>query len=67
MLLSVLDFAMRDGLILDNPARVAVPIRKVPKAKIIIPTQAQFPAGRSAARQDHESRAFHRHTTFDDA
>lgn len=42
VLLSVLDFAMRDGLILDNPARVAVPIRKVPKAKIVIPTRDQF-------------------------
>ncbi|MBW8864376.1 MAG: hypothetical protein JF609_05530 [Verrucomicrobia bacterium] len=42
VLLSVLDFAMRDGLILENPARIAVPIRKVPKAKIIIPTREQF-------------------------
>jgi integrase len=42
VLLSVLEFAMRDGLILDNPAKVAVPIRKVSKAKIIIPTRDQF-------------------------
>ena len=42
VLLAVLDFAMRDGLILDNPARTAVPIRKVPKSKIIIPTRDQF-------------------------
>jgi integrase len=42
VLLAVLDFALRDGLILDNPARTAVPIRKVPKSKIIIPTRDQF-------------------------
>ena len=42
VLLAVLDYAMRDGLLLDNPARVAVPIRKIPKSKIIIPTREQF-------------------------
>lgn len=42
VLLTVLDYAMRDGLLLDNPARSSVPIRKIPKSKIVIPTQEQF-------------------------
>lgn len=42
VLLTVLDYAMRDGLLLDNPARTAVPTRKIPKSKIIIPTREQF-------------------------
>src|SRR5881296_1452720 len=41
-LIAVLDYAVRDGLILNNPARVAVPTRKIPKPKITIPTQEQF-------------------------
>lgn len=51
VLLSVLDFAMRDGLILDNPARIAVPIRKVPKAKIVIPSREQFTSMVDTIRQ----------------
>ncbi|HTB85102.1 MAG TPA: site-specific integrase [Candidatus Sulfotelmatobacter sp.] len=42
---------MRDGLILDNSARNAVPILKVPKAKIIIPTREQFNAMVAAIRR----------------
>lgn len=42
LLLSVLDYAMRDGLLLDNPAREAVPIRKIPKSETVIPTREQF-------------------------
>jgi integrase len=42
VLITVLDFAMRDGLLLDNPARSAVPVRKIPKSKIVIPTRDQF-------------------------
>jgi len=41
-LLAVLDYAVRDGLMLDNPARAAVPTRKIPKPKIVIPTREQF-------------------------
>jgi integrase len=42
VLLAVLDYAVRDGLLLDNPARETVPIRKIPKSKITIPTRDQF-------------------------
>jgi integrase len=42
VLLVVLDYAMRDGLLLDNPARTSVPIRKIRKSAIVIPTQKQF-------------------------
>ena len=42
VLLAVLDYAVRDGLLLDNPARATVPIRKIPKSKITIPTREQF-------------------------
>ncbi|MBU6400857.1 MAG: site-specific integrase, partial [Verrucomicrobia bacterium] len=41
-LIAVLDYAVRDGLVLDNAARRAVPTRKIPKAKIMIPTRDQF-------------------------
>jgi integrase len=40
-LIQILDYAMREGLILENPARV-VERRKQPQAKIVIPTKAQF-------------------------
>jgi integrase len=42
VLLALLDYAVRDGLLLDNPARAIVPIRKIPKSKIVIPTRKQF-------------------------
>jgi integrase len=42
ILLNVLDYAIRDGLLLDNPARSVVPTRKIPKSKSIIPTREQF-------------------------
>lgn len=42
VLLAVLDYAVRDGLLLDNPARPTVPIRKIPRSKIVIPTRSQF-------------------------
>jgi integrase len=42
VLIAILDYACRDGLLLENPAREALPIRKIPKPKIIIPTQQQF-------------------------
>ena len=42
VLLAVLDYAVREGLLLDNPAREVVPIRKIPKSKIVIPTRDQF-------------------------
>ena len=42
VLIALLDYAVRDGLILDNPARTAVPTRKIQKAKIVIPTREQF-------------------------
>ena len=42
VLLAVLDFAVRDGLLLENPASNSVPIRKIPKSKITIPTREQF-------------------------
>jgi hypothetical protein len=42
--MTVLDYAVRDGLILDNPARdeQTLPTRKIPKPKIVIPTREQF-------------------------
>ena len=51
LLLAVLDYAMRDGLILDNPARGSVPIRKIPKSEIIIPTREQFSSLVAAIRR----------------
>ena len=42
VLIAVLDYGLRDGLILDNPARTAVPIRKIPKSEVVIPTRDQF-------------------------
>jgi integrase len=42
VLLAVLDYAVRNGLLLDNPAREVVPIRKIAKTKSTIPTRAQF-------------------------
>jgi integrase len=40
-LIQILDYAMREGLILENPAGV-VERRKQPQAKVVIPTKAQF-------------------------
>jgi len=40
-LIQILDYAMREGLILENPARV-VERRKQAQAKVVIPTKAQF-------------------------
>ena len=40
-LIRLLDYAMRDGLIMDNPARV-IKRRKQPKQKVVIPTKEQF-------------------------
>jgi integrase len=40
-LIQILDYALREGLILENPARVAER-RKQHQAKIVIPTKAQF-------------------------
>lgn len=42
-LIQIFDYALREGLILDNPVLV-VPRRKQPKPQIIIPTKAQFRA-----------------------
>ena len=42
-LVRILDYAMRDGLIMDNPARI-IKRRKQPKQKVVIPTKAQFKA-----------------------
>ncbi|MGO8677734.1 MAG: tyrosine-type recombinase/integrase [Limisphaerales bacterium] len=43
-LISVLDYAVRDGLILDNVARTCVPTRRIPQPKIMIPSREQFRA-----------------------
>ena len=40
-LVAVLDFAVSEGLLLDNPARVIVR-RKLPKRQVVIPTKEQF-------------------------
>ena len=40
-LIAVLNYAVRDGLLLDNPAK-EIPTRKIPKPKIVIPTREQF-------------------------
>lgn len=40
-LIAVLNYAIRDGLLLDNPAK-EIPTRKIPKPKIVIPTREQF-------------------------
>lgn len=50
-LLAVLDYAVRDGLILDNVARTCVPIRKISQPKIVIPSRAQFRALVEAIRK----------------
>jgi integrase len=42
VLIAVLDYAVADGLLLDNPARDAVPVRKISKTTIVIPTKEQF-------------------------
>ena len=42
VLLAVLDCAVRDGLLLDNPARTVIPIRKIPKSKLVIPAREQL-------------------------
>jgi len=41
VLVRVLELAVRDGVILDNPARV-LPVLKQPKHRIVIPTREQF-------------------------
>ena len=41
VLISILENAVRDGLILDNPAK-ELPTRKMPKSQIILPTHEQF-------------------------
>jgi len=40
-LIRILDYAMRDGLVLDNPARIVKRLRQ-PKHKVVIPTKEQF-------------------------
>lgn len=40
-LIQVLNYAVREGLILDNPATV-IPRRKQPRAQIVIPSKDQF-------------------------
>jgi len=40
-LIRVLDYAVRDGLILDNPARIVKRLRQ-PKHKVVIPNREQF-------------------------
>lgn len=42
VLIAVLDFAIAEGLLLDNPAKNSVPLRKIPKTEIVIPTREQF-------------------------
>jgi len=43
VLIALLDYAVRDGLILNNPASGdAVPTRKIARPKIMIPTREQF-------------------------
>jgi integrase len=49
-LIQILDSAMREGLILENPARV-VERRKQPQAKIVIPTKGQFKTLLATLRQ----------------
>jgi len=41
ILIAVLNFAIRESLLLENPA-VVVPRRKIPKSKIVIPSKDQF-------------------------
>ena len=41
VLISILEDAVRDGLILDNPAK-ELPTRKMPKSQITLPTHEQF-------------------------
>jgi integrase len=44
VLIAILDYAVRNGFIMDNPARQdkLLPPRKIPKAKIVIPSREQF-------------------------
>lgn len=41
VLVAVLNFGMREGLLLDNPA-LSIARRKLPKGKMVIPTKEQF-------------------------
>jgi integrase len=49
-LIQILDYAMREGLILENPA-VVIERRKQPQAKIVIPTKTQFKTLLATLRQ----------------
>jgi integrase len=49
-LIQILDYAMREGLILENPARVTER-RKQHQAKVVIPTKAQFKTLQDTLRQ----------------
>ena len=49
-LIQILDYAMREGLILENPAKI-VERRKQPQAKVVIPTKAQFKTLLATLRQ----------------
>ena len=53
-LIQVLNYAVREGLILDNPALV-IPRRKQQQAQIVIPTKDQFRAMVAQMRTDSRS------------
>jgi hypothetical protein len=41
-LIAILDYAIREGLIIENVARIALPTRKIPKQKLVIPPKRSF-------------------------
>ena len=42
-LIAIFDYAVRDGLILENPARRGeIPTRRIPRSQLVIPTREQF-------------------------
>ena len=57
VLIALLDYAMRDGLILGNPAEDVVPTRKIARPKTIIPTREQFRVLVETLRLRNDSRA----------
>lgn len=53
-LIQVLNYAVREGLILDNPA-IVIPRRKQQRAQVIIPTKGQFRAMVAQMRTDRRA------------
>lgn len=53
-MIQILNYASREGLILDNPA-IVIPRRKQPRAQVVIPTKDQFRVMVAQMRTDSRS------------